>query len=299
MKNAPDNKNLTEKPLRFSVNPVVEPIFKQKIKVRNEKELLAVSRELAKRLTEEPEFSIMLFANPVLALRAYGFELSKMLEHHVLTSLRHPPILRNRRAELEASLEKKLGSPPNPTNPKWLAELVHVQRKLKPCAVEVLKPAYKPHLSAGRVAAIRARHPAATNRYPEARRIKVRHRMGVAPAKDTIRRLDLDAELSELPSASAKAKSLTLEEAWFYKDDPVVRDAVELGIIIKRGFPFATPAEFRKIAKGESVDGFRAFIDTVGVKNARKSAEKSVHLAARPKAKSRIKLATERTSKPK
>lgn len=277
--------NNVSKVRAYSVAPVKEPAFQETIKVSSERELITVARQLAARLSDQPEFSVMLFANPVLAMRSYGVELTKELEHHVLTSLRHPPELRQRRAELSDKIEKELCETPKPTDPEWLADLVFTKRKLKPRDIAKLEPVYKPALSQKRVAAIRARRPKQTKRYPQTRRIKVRHSMGVAESKNTIRRLDLDAELPDLPASQDRPKALTIEQAWFYKDDPIVRDVVELGAIMQRGFPFATPDEFRKIAKGESANAFRTFIKTVGVAQAEKPEPKKVTRAAKPKAK--------------
>lgn len=259
-------------PRPYRREPLPRPKVDQIVKVTNERELLAVARKLLEQLEKEPGFSVMLLANPVLALREYGIELAPEIEHHVLTSLRHPPRLRARRKELEAKLSAELGEPPRPTDSAWMARLVHERRKIEPRAIDGLAPSYKPPLSDARVAAIRAKHPPATTRYPGERRITVRHRMGVVPPRPAVRRLDLDAELPPRARAGQAPAELSLEQAWFYKDDPVVRDAVELGTIMRRGFPFATPDEFRRIARGEKVDAFRAFVDAVGLKSAAKPA---------------------------
>jgi hypothetical protein len=264
-KKAPDGKPLQRKPL-------IKPDFPEMIEVNNERELLGLARKLEERIAAQPEFSVMLLANPVLALRAYGVKLSPQLEHHVLTSLRHPPKLRARRRDLEASLEKALGEPPRPTEPEWLAGLVHTTRKLPPREIGKLEPAYKPPLSAERIATLRAKRPPATSRYPGVRRLPVKFALGVAPSRPTIRRLDLDAALPRLEPARTAPTALTIEQAWFYKDDPVVRDAVELGVIIRRGFHFSTPDEFRRTMQGERVDAFRAFVGKVGIKSAARKA---------------------------
>lgn len=224
-----------------------------------------MARPLAKRLAADPEFSVMLLANPVLALEKYGIKLTDRLRSHVLQALRHPKALRDRRAALEHELEHKLGERPKPNDPKWLANRVFVERKLSPRQTEAASPAYREEDPGGIVASLKAARLPGTNRYPEVRRIQVTARLGVAPSPPTIRRLDLDAPLPDLPPASAVPVSLTLEQAWFYKDDPVVRDLVELGTIERRGFRFRTPADFRAIAKGEKVDGFRAFVRAVRV----------------------------------
>lgn len=248
--------------------PLVRPRQNDDITITTHRELVVMAKTLAKRLGDDPDFSVMLLANPVLALREYGVKLTPELEHHVLTTLRHPPKLRTRREELEASLEKALGEVPKPTDPAWLARLVFEKREIEPREISGQEPVYKPALNAGTIANIRGRLPAATSRYPGIRRIKVVHRMGVAPSRPTLRRIDLDAPLPDLRPAKKPPSELTIEQGWFYKDDAIVRDAVELGIIIRRGFPFKTPAEFRELAEGKKADAFRTFVRAVGIRTA-------------------------------
>jgi hypothetical protein len=237
------------------------------LKVESERELLLMARDLKARVGEDPEFSVLLLANPVLALKAYGIELSPAMADHVLRSLRHPPALRNRRAELEASLEKQLGEAPRPTDPAWMARLVFETRKLAPKDLKGRSPAYGPEVFDKAIARLNEARPAPTSRYPGVRRLKVTQRLAVAPVPPALRRLDLKAPVPDTKPADARPKALSLEEAWFYKDDPVVAQAVELGQIVRRAIPFRSPDEFRKLQSGEMTDVFRAFVRTVKVKD--------------------------------
>jgi hypothetical protein len=245
--------------------PLAIPQKHSIVTVNTERELLAMARPLQKRIAEDPAFSVMLLSNPVLALEKYGIKLTQSMRTHVLHALRHPKALRERRAALEKSLEKKLGEEARPNDPKWLAATVFRKRGIAPRAVEGAAPAYRTEDPGGFVAALKANRRPATNRYPQERRIKVTSRLGVAPPSPAVRRLDLDAPLPELPPAQKPPAELTLEQAWFYKDDPIVRDLVELGQIERRAFPFRTPGEFREIESGKSVDGFRAFVRAVRI----------------------------------
>lgn len=224
-----------------------------------------MAKPLQKRIAADPEFSVMLLSNPVLALEKYGIKLTPRLRTHVLHALRHPKALRERRAALEKSLEKRLGKPAKPNDPKWMADYVFKTRKLAPKLTDCAAPAYRIEDPGGLIAALKADRRPATDRYPEARRITVTSRLGVAPPAPTVRRLDMDAPLPELSPGKTPPAELPLEQAWFYKDDPVVRDLVELGQIERRAFPFRTPGEFRAIQSGKSVDGFRAFVQAVRV----------------------------------
>lgn len=241
-------------------DPLRRPRDRDEIELKTHRDLVAASREIADRVKVDPDFSVMFLANPILALEVYGIRLGKELRHHVLHTLRHPPKLAARRAELEASLEESLGAKPRPADPEWMAALVFEMREIAPRQVGERKPAYRPALNADAVARLKASRPSGGEKYAQPRRLPVRFTLRVAEGNETIRRLDLDAPLPELARAAKAPKALTVEAAWFYKDDPIVRNAVELGQIMRRGFPFRTPAEFRKIAAGETVDAFRKFV---------------------------------------
>ncbi len=248
------------------ITALTRPKEIETITIKSHRELALRSRDVAERVADDPEFSVMFLANPVLALEAYGIKLSRELQHHVMNTLRHPPALRKRRQALEAKLEKALGEVPKPTDPKWLANLVFSIRELEPRQVGKREPAYKEPLNEAAIKRLQAARPKGGQRYAGERQLPVRFSLQLEKPKSAIRRMDLDADLPDLKKASRKPASLSVEQAWFYKDDPVVRDAVELGQIMHRGFPFRTPAEFRKIEAGETVDGFRKFVRSVRVK---------------------------------
>ena len=251
---------------RFTAKPLRPPQTYDTITIKSHRELFAKSKEIARRVEGDPEFSVMFLSNPVLALESYGIKLSRELQHHVLNTLRHPPKLRIRREELEAKLEEALGEPARPTEPKWMAGLVLKTQKIAPRTIGRREPAYKPPLNAEAIARLQAARPKGGKRYATERRIGVKFTLQVALPKSALRRMDLDAELPKLKRAAKAPARLTLEQAWFYKDDPLVRDAVELGQIMRRGFPFRTPAEFRDIAEGKKVDAFRRFVGGVRLK---------------------------------
>lgn len=238
------------------------------ITVNTERELLAMAKPLAKRIAADPAFSVMLLSNPVLALQRYGIRLTPRLRSHVLRALRFSRPLAARHDALLASLTEALGEAPRPGDPAWLAALAFERRGLEPRNIKGLTPCYRSEDPGGVLARLDASRPAATARYPQHRHIPVATRLGVAAPSPSVRRLDLDARLPPLERARKAPATLSLEEAWFYKDDALVRDAVELGQIERRAFPFRTPAEFRAIERGERVDAFRAFIRAVRVKPA-------------------------------
>src|SRR5690606_15830881 len=127
------------------------PAAFEPVTVKSHRELVAMARTLAPRIQQNPEFSVMLLANPVLALKQYGIELSKEMQHHVLETLRHPPKLRARRKELEASLESALGERARPNDQAWMARLVFEVRELAPLDTSGAAPAYRSALAAATV----------------------------------------------------------------------------------------------------------------------------------------------------
>ncbi|WP_299964311.1 hypothetical protein [uncultured Roseobacter sp.] len=248
------------------VVPVLRPNTAEIITITSHRELAVRSKDIEARVAESPEFSVMFLANPVLALEAYGIKLSRELQHHVLSSLRHPPVLRKRREALEARLEEELGETAQPTTPEWMANLVFEIRKMEPRQIGKREPAYRAPLNAASIERLQKARPKGASRYGSDKRLPVRFTLQLEKPRSAIRRMDLDADVPALKKATRKPARLSVEEAWFYKDDPIVRDAVELGQIMQRGFPFRTPAEFRKLEAAETVDGFRRFIRNVRVK---------------------------------
>lgn len=247
--------------------PLPVPAKAEIVKVDSERELLAMARTLKQRIAQDPSYSMLLLANPVLALKAYGFELSPKMADHVLRSLRHPKPMRERREQLERSLQEKLGKPPRPNDPVWMAELVFRHRELPPKETDGLSPAYSAGPFDKAIAALKDRRPGRTSRYSVERRLPGAMTLGVADVRPMSRRLDLTAPVPSVPTVKTPPQSLSLEQAWFYKDDPVVAEAVELGQIERRALPFRTPDEFRRIAEGKQVDVFRAFVREVRVKD--------------------------------
>lgn len=258
----------TELRVRRKGDALPLPAAFEPVTVKSHRELVAMARTLAPRIQQNPEFSVMLLANPVLALKQYGIELSKEMQHHVLETLRHPPKLRARRKELEASLESALGERARPNDQAWMARLVFEVRELAPLDTSGAAPAYRSALAAATVERLQRLRPRAAKRYQGLkRRSRVQAKVAVADWQPSVRLLDLEAEPPELPAGKAP-KRLTLEEAWFYKRDPIVRDAVELGQIERRAFPFRTPAEFRDLAAGKRLDAFGAYVHSVRIPRA-------------------------------
>jgi hypothetical protein len=261
------DKSVKSGPRRATV--LVVPKVAESIRIDSHRDLVAKAGLIEARVGQDPGFSVMFLSNPVLALEAYGIKLSPQMQHHVLSTLRHPPKLRTRREELEAILQEALGEKPHPEKPEWLAYLVFVKREIGPRQIAGLEPIYSPALNADALERLQGNRPKGVVRYPGVKRLPIRFSLGVAPSDPTLRRIDLDAELPKLEPAYMAPDALTLEQAWFYKDDPLVHDAVELGQIMRRGFPFRTPAEFRAIQAGTRVDAFRKFVRNVRVKGFR------------------------------
>lgn len=244
--------------------PAARAVELTPLSIESHRALVARQRTLADRVAAHPDLSVMLLINPVLAFRELGVELSAEMAHHVLHAIQHPPELRNRRDELEASLKKTLGESPLPTDPAWNARLLFQLRKLKPLAIGEQKPAYTPPLGQTEFQGLNKLRPKGGVRYPQPRLLPPLARVSSVPWKESLRRIDLTAPAPVLPTIDVAPAVVPLEDLWFYKDlDPVVHDALELGVIQRRAFPIHSPDSFRKIQSGEKPNAFRKWVKSV------------------------------------
>lgn len=236
--------------------------------VQDHRGMAVAFRKVAERVAEDPEFAIMLAINPVLAMDQYGIKLSPEMQDHVLRAVRHSPRLATRRQELEAKLTEALGGPPRVDDPVWLADVMFSRLELKPLDIGKAEPAYRPPLNADVLERLKPIRPEGKPRYSQPRRIKKTSSIGMKPWKEAVRRLDLGAKPPSLPPAKERPERLTLESAWFYKDqNELARDLVELGQIQRMAFPVRTPDAFRKIAAGEQPNAFRSWITSIRFKD--------------------------------
>jgi hypothetical protein len=254
------------RPGRIGAPPVAAVSF-EPLAIDSHRALVVKQREIAARVDAAPELALMLFINPVLAFERMGVKLSPEMAHHVLHAIQHPRALRTRRDELEASLREALGEPAQPTDPTWNWHLLFDLRKLAPLAIGDAVPVYRPPLGQQESAKLHALRPPGTNRYPQPRLLPPRNRVGSVPWKESLRRIDLDAPAPALPQADRVPERVPLEDLWFYKDlDPVVRDALELGVIQRRAFPVHSPDSFRQILEGSKTNAFRLWITSIRFK---------------------------------
>lgn len=247
-----------------AVASAVQPVAFEPLAIASHRALAGRQKEIADRVAASPDLAVMLLINPVLAFERMGIKLSPEIAHHVLHTIQHPKALRTRREELEASLQKALGEPAQPTLADWNAHMLFDLRKHKPLEIGSQAPEYRPPLGQEESAKLHALRPAATRRYPQPRLLAPRNQVGSVPWKESLRRIDLDARAPKLPQAKTRPEQVPLEDLWFYKDlDPVVRDVLELGVIQRRGFPVHSPDSFRKILEGKKTNAFRVWIKSV------------------------------------
>lgn len=244
--------------------PPVKPVAFEALEIKSHHALAGRQKEIAERVAAAPDLAVMLLVNPVLAFERMGVKLSPEIAHHVLHTLQHPKALRTRRDELEARLKETLGEPAQPTVATWNRHLLFELRKLSPLMIGSAVPAYLPPLGQEESAKLHALRPAPTQRYPQPRLLAPRNRVAAVPWKESLRRIDLDAPAPKLPCAKSPPDEVPLEDLWFYKDqDAVVRDALELGVIQRRGFPVHSPDSFRQILEGKKGNAFRTWIKSV------------------------------------
>ncbi|CAN7437767.1 hypothetical protein LJR225_002885 [Phenylobacterium sp. LjRoot225] len=254
--------------LKHRLSPLKPPKTFETLEVKDHRGVAVAFRKIAARISEDPEFGVMMAINPVLAMERYGIKLTPEMQDHVLRAVRHPPRLRTRREALEAKLTEALGTPPRVDDETWLAQVLFDRLGLEPRMVGDAQPAYRPPLNAEVMTRIKPVRPAGNKRYPGPRRLAVRSSIGMKPWKEAVRRLDLGAAVPDLPPAAERPQSVTLETAWFYKDrHELARDLVELGQIQRMAFPIRTPEAFRKIASGEQPNAFRSWITSVRFKD--------------------------------
>ena len=246
------------------VSALAAPAGLAVLQINSHRELAVRQKALADRVAAHPQLAVMLLINPVLAFKALGVAFSPAVADHVLHAIQHPAELRNRRDELEASLKEALGEPARPTDAAWNAHLLFTLRKLGPLAIGDQRPAYTAPLGQAEAQKLHALRPPAMLRYPQPRRLAARNSVGSVPWKESLRRLDLAAPAPQMPAAEYPPETVPLEDLWFYKDiDPLVHDALELGVIRRRAFPVHTPDSFRQVLAGSKPNAFRSWIQRV------------------------------------
>lgn len=254
------------RPVQTIAKPL-KPASFELLEIRSHRALIAKQREIAARVNASPDLALMLLINPVLAFEQMGVKLSPEIAHHILHAIQHPAALRTRRDELETRLKEALGETPRPTDDAWNSHLLFELRGLAPLAVGKQVPVYLPPLGQQESAKLQALRPRGVVRYPQPRLLPPRNRVSSVPWKESLRRIDLDAPAPSLPRADEAPVSVPLEDLWFYKDlDPVVRDALELGVIQRRAFPVQSPDSFRKILEGKKTNAFRLWISSLRFK---------------------------------
>ncbi len=227
------------------------------------REFAVAQNEIFKRLNENPEAVSLLLVNPALAIEELDVELSPELRHHVLHTLQHPPALRERRAELEASLKEALGEAPQPNDPAWLSRVLFETLQASPVKTEGRAPVYKRVVSNNLInhaSQIRDRweEGKANPRRPRPKGMRVR----LKTPGDKIRRMDLEAPVpDDLEPVKDTPETVSLEDLYFYRDqNPLVGDLLELGVIQRRAFPIQSADGFRKVKSGEQRSVFTTWI---------------------------------------
>lgn len=84
------------------------PAPKGTIRVETERDLRRHMRAISRRLNDNPDIARLVFVNPILALQDIDVELTAEVKRHVMDALRFPPLLRERKAELEKELPAEL-----------------------------------------------------------------------------------------------------------------------------------------------------------------------------------------------
>lgn len=230
--------------------------------VDSHRALLADARQIIARLQAQPDLIPLLGVNPVLALRAVGVTLTPSMADHVLRSFRLSPRARAECDPLVASLTDALGEAPKPLDPAWMARLVFEKLRLTPRDTQGQTPAYASALDAAATSRLARLLPAGGGGTDGTSEPRTAVRL-VLPV--TANRLDLSAPAPALPPLAETKTALTLEEAWFYKDEsPLVLDALRLALIERTAVPVASAARFRQLREGQISHPFTTWITGAG-----------------------------------
>jgi len=217
---------------------------------------------MVKALTSDLDRGRLLFANPALAFKDAGVQLSPAVADHILHTLRHSPETRTRREQLTALLKEQLGVAPHPSDGKWLAGTLFERLGLGPLRTFGHQPAYLPAIPADAEEQLRGLLPPSSRPRLPARAVRAR--------RQALWRLDLDTEVPTLPATKRVPKQVTLEELWFYLGrHELVRPLLELGIIERSTMPVLGATAFRRVKAGEPTNGFVDWIDDVSFPSGR------------------------------
>jgi hypothetical protein len=230
------------------------------IHVDSHRALLANARQIIARLQAQPELIPLLGVNPVLALRAAGVTLTPSIADHVLRTFRLSPQARAERDQLESSLTAALGETPKPLDSAWMANLLFEKLGLSPFDIQGRTPVYRPALDADTTRRLAQLLPRSGGGGEGSGSGEVRTALRLV-LPETANRLDLDAPVPALAQAADTKSAVSLEEAWFYKDqNPLVRDVLRLALIERTAVPVASTARFRQVQRGEISHPFTSWI---------------------------------------
>jgi hypothetical protein len=234
------------------------------VEINDHEALASLGTQINRVLNADPRLAAMLFVNPVLAMQEAGVKLSRPMVHHILSRLRHPPAMRERREYLEKTLREALGGTPQPNNSAWLARALFKKLKLQALDTDGLSPSYHPLRDAQAQQRLQSLRPKRTHRYTELPR---RHKPGQLQVRErapTLRRMDLNAKLPALKPDKHVPKRVSLEMLYFYKDsNPVARDLLELAIIQRRGLRLHSRHSYRLIKEGKRGNVFHRWFRRV------------------------------------
>jgi hypothetical protein len=255
--------------LRRATTPLASIRTYERLEIDSHQGLEEHRLEIARRVNENPGVGVLLLVNPVMAFAEVNVKLSREVADHVLHTIRHPRLVRERRDALTQRLEKSLGEKPRPTDPVWTAKIVFERLHVEPRETDGHAPSYHPAIDEKTMARLAELRPTLAKRHRKLRRALRGTRLTPAPWRPTRRRLDLEASVPVLPRAAAVPSRLTLEALWFYKDaHPLAHELLELGLIASRGAQVHSADGYRRIRGGDQVSLFRALVTRVRLSDA-------------------------------
>jgi hypothetical protein len=232
------------------------PATPQRLTIDSHRLLAARRKAIIDALVTDPDRGRLLFANASLAFKDAGVNLSPEIADHVLHTVRQSAAATTRRERLTAQLKKALGVVPHPSDPSWLATTLFRTLELTPLATKGHDAVYQPPIPTDIEDRLRGHLPPASRPRLPAR--------GTTTPRKIPWRLNLAADVPELPAARRAPTKVSLDELWFYLGaHQLVRPLLELGILEVSVLPTLTRAQYEAVKAGGPTGGFLDWVDSV------------------------------------
>lgn len=221
-------------------------------------------------INANPELGGLFFVNPALVLEELGFEMTPEVKEHINHALAQGEAVGVDIDRLESEIRERLGDAKGKWKllaPKHIADILFDVLDLTPLDLSGASVPYASPASSPRLAKLQAKaaRPRRKLRLPAGARGKVRGMaLEIGGWKPTVRFVDLDAPVPELPAVKTRPESVALSDLFFYLPaHPVVRLLLEHAMAHDRRLHFRADKHFQMVRDGEVVSPWRSWIRAV------------------------------------